>query len=106
MSILNLDDNLSVSVPLAGFQGDPPITGKQHDIYHIACNVSLSILDLGDNLSVSVLLVGFQGDPPITGKQQDIYHIANNVSLSILNLGDNLCFCTTSRISRRYTNHW
>ena len=74
MSILNLGDNLSVSVPLAGFQGDPQITGKQHDIYHIACNVSLSILNLGDNLSVSVPLAGFQGDTPITGKQHDIYH--------------------------------
>ena len=74
MSILDLGDNLSVSVPLVGFQGDPPITGKQQDIYHIANNVSLSILNLGDNLSVSVPLAGFQGDTPITGKQHDIYH--------------------------------
>ena len=68
---INIGDNLSVSVPLAGFQGDPPITGKQQDIYHIANNVSLSILNLGDNLSVSVPQACCQESPPITGRQNN-----------------------------------
>ena len=75
MSILDLGNNLSASVPLVGFQGDPPITGKQQDIYHIANNVSLSILNLGDNLSVSLPLAEFQGDTPITGISNMIFII-------------------------------